>query len=68
MCKCCERIEFWGNEKSDYVDHKLFVKLSQYGWRKGERKTKGKQATTITTRAYNLKYCPSCGIKIKKKG
>lgn len=64
MCKCCEAIKFYKNDKSEYVEYKLFAKLSQYGWRKGERKTKGHQQSMITSRAYDLNYCPSCGRKV----
>ena len=63
-CKCCEEIEFWKNQKSDIVEYKLFAKLSQYGWKIGERKIKGNQISTITTRAFDLKFCPMCGRKL----
>lgn len=63
-CKCCEEIEFWRNQKSDVVEYKLFAKLSQYGWEIGERKIKGKQISTITSRAFDINYCPMCGRKL----
>lgn len=66
MCKCCELIEFWKSQKSEYADYKLFAKISQYGWKKGERKTKGQQRSTITSKAYDLNYCPICGRKLIK--
>lgn len=63
-CKCCAARRFWKRHKSDVVEYKLFCELSQYGWRKGERKIKGKQISTITTKLYDLKYCPVCGRKV----
>lgn len=45
----------------------MFAKLSIYTWRKGEKKIKGNQSGTITTKAHDLKYCPSCGKKIGGK-
>lgn len=65
-CKTCEEIDFWKNQISDYVDYKLFAKISQYGWRKGKRKIKGNQDSAITTRAFDLKYCPTCGKRVNK--
>ena len=35
-----------------------------YSWRKGERKIKGNQFSTITTKAHDLKFCPECGRKL----
>lgn len=32
----------------------------------GERRIKGNQSSTITTRAFDLNYCPACGRKVKK--
>ena len=68
-CLCCEEIEIWQEhikrEKIDnIVESKIFAKLSIYTWRKGEKKIKGNQSGTITTKAHTLKYCPSCGKKI----
>ena len=65
-CKTCEEIEFWLNNKSDILDYKLFVKFSQYGWYKSDRKVKGKQKSTLTSKAFDLNYCPTCGKKIEK--
>ena len=65
-CKTCEEIKFWLNNKSDILDYKLFVKLSQYGWYKSDRKVKGKQKSTLTSKAFDLNYCPTCGKKIEK--
>ena len=66
-CKTCEAINYWKNNQSkgDYED-KLFAKISIYTWKKGERKIKGNQISTITTRAYGLQYCPTCGKNIKE--
>lgn len=69
MCKCCEEISFWRiankeEENTTNVSHKIFAKIAIYGWRKGERKIKGNQLSTVTTKAYDLNYCPTCGRKI----
>ncbi len=65
-CKTCEEIEFWLNNKSNILDYKLFAKISQYGWYKNVKKIKGKQKTTLTSKAFDLNYCPTCGKKIEK--
>lgn len=64
-CKCCEEIEFWkkaNNETDKKIEskHKIFAKIAIYAWRKGQRCTKGKQASTIIGKAYDLNYCPKC--------
>ena len=69
MCKCCDEIEFWKETKKEeakrgIVESKLFAKISIYSWRKGEKKIKGNQSGTITSKAYNLNYCPMCGRKL----
>lgn len=69
MCKCCDEIEFWQKSKKKEAqegicESKIFAKLSIYSWRKGERKIKGNQFSTITTKAHDLKFCPECGRKL----
>lgn len=62
MCKCCEEIEFWKRNTSDKdkFKEKFFAKISVYTWKKEQRATKGKQISTVTSKAYNLNYCPMC--------
>ena len=65
-CKTCDEINFWKNYHKippGFTD-KLFAKISIYTWKKGDKKIKGKQKSTITSQAYDLKYCPTCGIKL----
>lgn len=64
-CKTCENIEYWKTHpsKGEFED-KLFVKISIYTWQKGEKKIKGNQKSSVTTRAFDLKYCPTCGRKV----
>lgn len=66
MCKCCKEIEFWKEHKNDTkkFKEKLFAKISIYTWLKEQRAIKGKQVSTITTKAYDLKYCPKCGRRL----
>lgn len=66
MCKCCEEIDFWKYKaiKSDFVEEKIFAKLSIYSWKKGTRKIKQNANGVITSKAYNLNYCPTCGRKL----
>lgn len=59
MCRCCETIEFWKESEKD-KNSKLFAKIAVYCWKKGERRIKGEEYFNYTTRAYDLKYCPSC--------
>lgn len=62
-CKCCEEIEFWKNSRSNNelkIKDKIFAKISVYSWRNGKKCIKGKQFSTITSRAFNLNFCPSC--------
>ena len=62
MCKCCETIEFWKESEKD-KNSRLFAKIAVYTWRKGEKRIKGNQYFDYTTRAYDLKHCPSCRTK-----
>ena len=64
MCECCEEIEFWKSQDNEKVEHKIFACIKQYGWRKGQRKVKGQQCSTITSGTYTLNYCPRCGKKL----
>lgn len=63
-CKTCEFIEYTRTLKSEVFDTKLFAKISEYRWFKGQRKIKGKQKGEYTSKAYDLNYCPTCGRKI----
>lgn len=63
-CKTCDEIYFLNSEKSKALETKIFVKISQYCWPIGKRKIKGKQKSTMTSKAYDLNYCPTCGAKI----
>lgn len=63
-CKTCEFIEYTRTLKSEVCDTKLFAKISEYRWFKGQRKIKGKQKGEYTSKAYDLNYCPTCGRKI----
>ena len=69
MCKCCDEIEFWKKSNQEekergICESKLFAKISIYTWRIGERKLKQNVNGTVTSKAYDLKYCPMCGKKI----
>ena len=68
MCKCCEEIEFWKKHQLDTsrFKEKFFAKISVYTWKKEQRAAKGKEISIITSKAYNLKYCPECGKRIKR--
>ena len=68
-CKCCDEIEFWRqqnkkHEKELDITRKIFAKVSIYTWRKDVRKIKSKNCGIITSRTYNLNYCPECGRKL----
>lgn len=63
-CKTCEHIRYMKSLKSEICEAKLFAKISEYRWYKGQRKIKGKQISEYTSKAYNLNYCPTCGTKI----
>ena len=65
MCKCCE---FWkkGNPNKQKFKEKIFSKISVYTWRKEQRAIKGNQISTITSKAFNLNFCPECGRKLKE--
>ena len=62
MCKCCEEIDFWEKHKPDRnkFKEKLFAKITVYTWIKEERAIKGRQISTVTSKPYNLNYCPMC--------
>ena len=68
-CKTCEYIEFCKKynkkyKKNEDIETRLYAKIAKYSWRKGQRKTKGEEISQIVSRAYVLKYCPTCGKKI----
>lgn len=65
-CKTCEEIEFWETEKPNQKEFKskLFAKISRYTWHKSQIARKGDQISDITSKAYDLNYCPTCGTKI----
>jgi hypothetical protein len=63
-CKTREHIGYMKSLKSEICETKLFAKISEYRWYKGQRKIKGKQTGEYTSRAYDLNYCPTCGAKI----
>lgn len=65
-CKTCELIEYMRLSKSEVCDTKLFAKISEYRWFKGQKKIKGKQKGDYTSKVYDLNYCPTCGTKISK--
>jgi len=66
MCKCCDEIDFWENKaiRSDYIEDKMFTRLSIYSWRKGIRKIKQNADGVITSKDFDLNYCPMCGRKL----
>ena len=68
ICKCCEEIKFWKTHTPDKENfkEKIFAKISVYTWRKHQRANKGEQISTVTSAAFDLKYCPSCGTKVKE--
>lgn len=68
MCKCCEEIEFWKKRNPDKqrFKEKFFSKISVYTWRKEQRAIKGSEISTITSKAFNLNFCPECGRKLVK--
>ena len=67
LCKTCEYIEFYkGYKKNEDCESRLYAKIAEYTWRKKQRKIKGEEISQIVSRAYDLKYCPSCGKKIKQ--
>lgn len=63
-CKTCEFIGYMKTLKNEIGETKLFARISEYIWLKGQRKIKGKQISDYTSRAYDLNYCPTCGTKI----
>lgn len=65
MCRCCETIEFWKDAKKD-KNFKLFAKIAVYCWKGGKRRIKGEEYFNYTTRAYDLKYCPSCRKEVRR--
>lgn len=66
-CKTCEEINFWEEHKKKDFKEKLFAKICVYTWSKHQRAVKGEQISTVTCRARDLNYCPTCGIKLKRK-
>lgn len=63
-CKTCELIEYMKLSKSEVCDTKLFAKISEYRWFKGQKQIRSKRKGEYTSKAYDLNYCPSCGAKI----
>ena len=66
MCNCCKEINFWKENslnKQEFKE-KIFAKISVYTWRKEQKAKKGKQISTVTSKAFNLNYCPKCGRKL----
>lgn len=53
MCECCNEIGFWKEcvNKSKVITCKLVIK---------NKDNRG----TITTKAFDLNYCPMCGRKL----
>ncbi len=66
MCETCETIKFYQEHKNKDFKEKIFAKISVYTWDKNQRAIKGNHVGAITTKAYNLNYCPTCGKKIEK--
>ena len=66
-CKTCELIEFMKTSKSEVCDTKLFAKISEYRWFKGQKKIKSKRKGEYTSKAFNLNYCPTCGKKLESE-
>lgn len=69
MCKFCEEFIFLKNlykktDEESNTSHKIFVRISIYGWKKGQRRIKGTQSSQTIYKAHNLKYCPMCGRKL----
>lgn len=64
MCKCCDIINFWSNnlQKND----KMFARIVIYGWEDGEKKIKGNESFSYTSKTYDLKFCPQCGRKLEQ--
>ena len=69
MCKCCDEINFWKRNTPDTnkFKEKIFAKISVYTWLKEDRAIRGKQVCDITSRTYNLNYCPTCRSKVRRK-
>lgn len=63
-CKTCEFIEYMKSLESEVCNTKLFAKISEYRWFKGQRQIRSKRKGEYTSKAYDLNYCPSCGTKI----
>ena len=63
-CKTCEFIKYMNSLNSEICDTKLYVKICEYRWSKGERKVRGRQKGEYTSKVYDLNHCPTCGIKI----
>lgn len=63
-CKTCKFIKYMKSIDSEICDTKLYAKISEYRWYKGQRKIKSKRIGEYTSQAYALNYCPSCGTKI----
>ena len=57
--KRTETIELSEESEKD-KNSKIFAKIAVYSWKEGKRRIKGEEYFNYTTRAYDLKYCPSC--------
>lgn len=68
MCNCCKEINFWKENSLNKqgFKEKIFAKISVYTWKKQQRAIKGEQISTITSKAFNLNYCPMCGRKLEE--
>ena len=65
-CKTCEEIEFWNYQPLILFKQKIFAEFAIYKWRKKQKAIKGKEQSIITTKSFDLNYCPTCGKKINK--
>lgn len=65
-CKTCEEINFWkeNHRLSNYFEDKLYSKIAVYTFKKGVRKIPRNRKGEITSQAFNLNYCPTCGRKV----
>ncbi len=65
-CETCEEIKYWQGHGGKNSKEKIFAKISIYIWKKTQIAIKGKEVSNITTKAFDLNYCPTCGKKIEK--
>lgn len=62
MCECCENIDLYKNEETEGIEYEVNAEIVQLGFKRG-KKTRMK-VCRLTSRAYDLNYCPKCGRRL----